>query len=214
MDVAKGHIPWALTRCRHHSCSLFPVFSSVSRRSLSCSQVQNLIERCLQLYMSQREVVATLQFQAKIEPGFTRLGNESIYAACTEEELVEASILQAGKALQTLIVTLRGGVSGRLERHYYAAPLFCSRDTPAHFWKPSDLHTGHSEASAHPQSVMCCTNYNKLHSGRQGISLSFQSPLLSSSSMQRFALLHCSASHYPSLHYYYSTLGQPARSCK
>jgi len=35
--------------------------------------VQNLIERCLQLYMSQREVVATLQSQAKIEPGFTSL---------------------------------------------------------------------------------------------------------------------------------------------
>ena len=35
--------------------------------------VQNLIERCLQLYMSQREVVYTLNQQAKIEPGFTLL---------------------------------------------------------------------------------------------------------------------------------------------
>ena len=35
--------------------------------------VQNLIERCLQMYMSQREVVTTLQIQAKIEPGFTGL---------------------------------------------------------------------------------------------------------------------------------------------
>lgn len=35
--------------------------------------VQNLIERCLQLYMSQREVVFTLNQQAKIEPGFTLL---------------------------------------------------------------------------------------------------------------------------------------------
>ncbi|EPS70561.1 hypothetical protein M569_04203, partial [Genlisea aurea] len=35
--------------------------------------VQNLIERCLQLYMSQREVVSTLLHQAKIEPGFTEL---------------------------------------------------------------------------------------------------------------------------------------------
>lgn len=38
-------------------------------------QVQNLIERCLQLYMNQREVVDTLLAQAKIEPGFTELGN-------------------------------------------------------------------------------------------------------------------------------------------
>ncbi|CAL0326602.1 unnamed protein product [Lupinus luteus] len=36
-------------------------------------QVQNLIERCLQLYMSQAEVVETLLNQAKIEPGFTEL---------------------------------------------------------------------------------------------------------------------------------------------
>ena len=35
--------------------------------------VQNLIERCLQLYMSQREVVSTLHAQADIEPGFTGL---------------------------------------------------------------------------------------------------------------------------------------------
>lgn len=35
--------------------------------------VQNLIESCLQLYMSQREVVFHLQQQAKIEPGFTGL---------------------------------------------------------------------------------------------------------------------------------------------
>ncbi|CAM0947085.1 unnamed protein product [Alopecurus aequalis] len=35
--------------------------------------VQNLIERCLQLYMNQKEVVETLSFQAKIEPSFTEL---------------------------------------------------------------------------------------------------------------------------------------------
>lgn len=35
--------------------------------------VQNLIERCLQMYMSQKEVVNTLHGQAKIEPGFTGL---------------------------------------------------------------------------------------------------------------------------------------------
>ncbi|KAK6151333.1 hypothetical protein DH2020_013968 [Rehmannia glutinosa] len=40
---------------------------------LSSMRVQNLIERCLQLYMSEREVVSTLLHQAKIEPGFTEL---------------------------------------------------------------------------------------------------------------------------------------------
>lgn len=36
-------------------------------------RVQNLIERCLQLYMPRKEVVQTLQAQAKIEPSFTNL---------------------------------------------------------------------------------------------------------------------------------------------
>ncbi|CAN1751239.1 hypothetical protein LINPERHAP1_LOCUS4269 [Linum perenne] len=35
--------------------------------------VQNLIERCLQLYMNKNEVVTTLLEQARIEPGFTSL---------------------------------------------------------------------------------------------------------------------------------------------
>ncbi|XP_021643296.2 uncharacterized protein LOC110637487 isoform X2 [Hevea brasiliensis] len=35
--------------------------------------VQNLIERCLQLYMNRTEVVSTLLHQARIEPGFTTL---------------------------------------------------------------------------------------------------------------------------------------------
>ena len=35
--------------------------------------VQNLIERCLQLYMDKKGVVNTLQTQAGIEPGFTSL---------------------------------------------------------------------------------------------------------------------------------------------
>ena len=45
-------------------------------RKISTSEiqlVQNLIQRSLHLYMSQREVVYTLNQQAKIEPGFTLL---------------------------------------------------------------------------------------------------------------------------------------------
>ena len=38
-------------------------------------QVQNLIERCLQLYMTKGEVVRTLSTRARIEPGFTTLGD-------------------------------------------------------------------------------------------------------------------------------------------
>lgn len=42
--------------------------------SMHVTQVQNLIERCLQLYMTRKDVVSSLQLQAKIEPGFTSLG--------------------------------------------------------------------------------------------------------------------------------------------
>ncbi|KAK9806398.1 hypothetical protein WJX73_001800 [Symbiochloris irregularis] len=53
-----------------------PTASSTDSRKISTADiqlVQNLIERCLQLYMSQREVVYTLSQQAKIETGFTLL---------------------------------------------------------------------------------------------------------------------------------------------
>ncbi|MCO5599064.1 hypothetical protein L7F22_053163 [Adiantum nelumboides] len=45
-------------------------------RRISCEDiqlVQNLIERCLQLYMNRSEVISTLLNRAKIEPGFTGL---------------------------------------------------------------------------------------------------------------------------------------------
>ncbi|XP_044956148.1 uncharacterized protein LOC123407144 isoform X3 [Hordeum vulgare subsp. vulgare] len=43
----------------------------VSRQDIQL--VQNLIERCLQLYMNQKEVIDTLSLEAKIEPSFTEL---------------------------------------------------------------------------------------------------------------------------------------------
>ena len=38
-------------------------------------QVKDLIEYCLQLYMSQKEIIQALQQNAHIEPSFTELGN-------------------------------------------------------------------------------------------------------------------------------------------
>jgi len=51
------------------------VLKAIRPHGKTVLQVQNLIERCLQLYMNQKEVVDTLSFQAKIEPSFTELGN-------------------------------------------------------------------------------------------------------------------------------------------
>eukprot|EP01048_Picozoa_sp_COSAG05_P007140 COSAG05_NODE_496_length_9256_cov_9.286557_2_plen_122_part_00 len=46
--------------------------------------VQKLIERCLELYMSQEEIVTALKMQANIEKGLTNLGTETIpcYLRC------------------------------------------------------------------------------------------------------------------------------------
>ncbi|WZN65602.1 hypothetical protein HKI87_12g71620 [Chloropicon roscoffensis] len=44
--------------------------------SITCADiqyVQNLIERCLQQYMTEKDVIFALQYQARIEPGFTQL---------------------------------------------------------------------------------------------------------------------------------------------
>ncbi|KAK6158867.1 hypothetical protein DH2020_006181 [Rehmannia glutinosa] len=48
----------------------------VSREDIEL--VQNLIERCLQLYMNKDEVVKTLLNRARIDPGFTTLGRASV----------------------------------------------------------------------------------------------------------------------------------------
>jgi len=50
----------------------------VSREDIEL--VQNLIERCLQLYMNKGEVVRTLSNRARIEPGFTTLGEVFLHS--------------------------------------------------------------------------------------------------------------------------------------
>ncbi|KAH6818718.1 hypothetical protein C2S51_002321 [Perilla frutescens var. frutescens] len=69
--------------------------------------VQNLIERCLQLYMSQREVVNTLFNQAKIEPGFTELvwqkleaENQEFFRAYNMRLIVKDQILRFNQLLE------------------------------------------------------------------------------------------------------------------
>ena len=50
--------------------------SSQGQQNISWEEikiVQNLIERCLQQYMTQTEIITALQMQANIEPGFTCL---------------------------------------------------------------------------------------------------------------------------------------------
>ncbi|XP_057785022.1 uncharacterized protein LOC131002567 [Salvia miltiorrhiza] len=69
--------------------------------------VQNLIERCLQLYMTKREVVNTLYHQAKIEPDFTELvwqkleaENQEFFRAYYAKLTVKDQILRFNQLLE------------------------------------------------------------------------------------------------------------------
>ncbi|XVE90765.1 hypothetical protein DITRI_Ditri20bG0103500 [Diplodiscus trichospermus] len=77
----------------------------VSRQDIQL--VQNLIERCLQLYMTQKEVVETLLAQAKIEPGFTELvwqkleeENREFFQAYYLRLMVKQQIMEFNKLLE------------------------------------------------------------------------------------------------------------------
>ncbi|KAG6411075.1 hypothetical protein SASPL_129149 [Salvia splendens] len=69
--------------------------------------VQTLIERCLQLYMSEKEVVNTLSHQAKIEPGFTEIvwrklesENQRFFRAYHLRLILKDQILRFNQLLQ------------------------------------------------------------------------------------------------------------------
>lgn len=77
----------------------------VSREDIQL--VQNLIERCLQLYMNPKEVVETLLVQAKIEPGFTELvwqkleeENEEFFKAYYLRLLLKEQITEFNRLLK------------------------------------------------------------------------------------------------------------------
>ncbi|KAM5578058.1 hypothetical protein ABKV19_008398 [Rosa sericea] len=77
----------------------------VSRQDIQL--VQNLIERCLQLYMNQKEVVETLLEQAKIEPGFTELvwqkleeENREFFRAYYLRLMVKQQIIEYNRLLE------------------------------------------------------------------------------------------------------------------
>ncbi|KAM7256807.1 hypothetical protein ACFE04_012548 [Oxalis oulophora] len=77
----------------------------VSRQDIQL--VQNLIERCLQLYMNRKEVMDTLLAQAKIEPGFTELvwkkleeENTEFFKAYYLRLMVKNQIVEFNKLLE------------------------------------------------------------------------------------------------------------------
>lgn len=84
----------------------------VSRQDIQL--VQNLIERCLQLYMNEKEVVETLLVQAKIEPDFTELvwqkleeENQEFFQAYYLRLRVKHQIIEFNKLLEQQVQLMR-----------------------------------------------------------------------------------------------------------
>ncbi|XP_057466689.1 uncharacterized protein LOC130756220 [Actinidia eriantha] len=112
--------------------------SSEEIRKVSCEEiqlVQNLIENCLQLYMSQKEVVNTLLVQAKIEPGFTELvwqkleeEHREFFKAYHLRLIVKDQITQFNRLLETQVELMdhicpAGGASLPMSSGSHIPPL-------------------------------------------------------------------------------------------
>ncbi|KAL7602399.1 hypothetical protein Lser_V15G26220 [Lactuca serriola] len=122
--------------------------------------VQNLIERCLQLYMSQKEVVSTLLHQAKIEPSFTELvwqkleeENQDFFKAYHLRLIVKDQIMKFNKLLQT------------------QADLMHQMSTSVPVSNGSHLPLLHQNPSCYSQDNNTTTNNNNNTQTQQGMKL-------------------------------------------
>lgn len=84
----------------------------VSREDIQL--VQTLIEQCLQLHMSQKEVINTLSHRAKIEPSFTELvwqkleeENQEFFKAYHLRLIVKDQIMQFNSLLERQVELMR-----------------------------------------------------------------------------------------------------------
>lgn len=84
--------------------------------------VQNLIERCLQVYLAQGEVVKILSAQATIEPGFTQLvwqkleeQNPDFFAAYNLRLKLKGQIIMFNHLLEQQVQVVQVGMWGVLQ---------------------------------------------------------------------------------------------------
>ncbi|XP_020256636.1 uncharacterized protein LOC109833394 isoform X2 [Asparagus officinalis] len=128
----------------------------VSRQDIQL--VQNLIERCLQLYMNQKEVVDTLLYQAKIEPGFTELvwqkleeENREFFKAYHVRLLLKNQILVFNKLLEKQVELMQKvcppGVS--------SVPLSNGSSSSSLQQTPSCYLSDHASTSSRPDNMYC-----------------------------------------------------------
>lgn len=128
----------------------------VSRQDIQL--VQNLIERCLQLYMNQKEVVDTLLYQAKIEPGFTELvwqkleeENREFFKAYHVRLLLKNQILVFNKLLEKQVELMQKvcppGVA--------SVPLSNGSSSSTLQQTPPCYLSDHASTSSRPDGMFC-----------------------------------------------------------
>ncbi|KAL5708359.1 hypothetical protein ACHQM5_019161 [Ranunculus cassubicifolius] len=157
----------------------------VSRQDIQL--VQNLIERCLQLYMNQKEVVDTLLLQAKIEPGFTELvwqkleeENREFFKAYHVRLMVKHQIMIFNKLLERQVELMRSlppvgvsslTISNGSNSSMHQAPFFIGEHTVP-LSRPENMNNSVGPLSMYlngRQSVQGNTQSiddNSLHAGR------------------------------------------------
>ncbi|CAA7410828.1 unnamed protein product [Spirodela intermedia] len=166
----------------------------VSRRDIQL--VQNLIERCLQLYMNQKEVVETLEHNARIEPGFTELvwqkleeENREFFKAYHVRLMLKNQILVFNQLLQKQVDLMHGmHPSG-------SAPVSLHRDSNASLQqnlcyssaphRPGNIPSVAGPSSGMPPIENISMDDATLDAGRMGMATS----LLSAHNPQ-MAMLH------------------------
>ncbi|KAK9123253.1 hypothetical protein Sjap_012855 [Stephania japonica] len=140
-------------------------------------EVQNLIERCLQLYMSQKEVVEILLDQAKIEPDLTNLvwqklveENQEFFKAYHIRLMAKHQIMVFNGLLQKqveLMLKMHGGevaiqpILGVPESSY-----FYSDDTLASWSDKMRHQAGISTMTGKDWMAMHSSNDATVHPGR------------------------------------------------
>nr|GLL47511.1 uncharacterized protein LOC109162050 [Ipomoea trifida] len=177
----------------------------VSRQDIQL--VQNLIERCLQLYMTQKEVVRTLLDQAKIEPGFTELvwqkleeENQEFFRAYHLRLIVKDQIQRFNKLLERHVELIRQicptGVSsitlhnGSEMRPLHGNSTCTTTENTGSIVKTENMHQNMNanlpNAYANGASTLqqCMPNTVDMSAHSRSISVSPNMPLAQTSSME------------------------------
>ncbi|KAG1368735.1 hypothetical protein COCNU_14G012030 [Cocos nucifera] len=128
----------------------------VSRQDIQL--VQNLIERCLQLYMNQKEVVETLSLQAKIEPSFTELvwqkleeENREFFKAYHVRLMLKNQIMVFNNLLEKQVELMHKVCSSGVA----PIPLSNGSNSSALHQTPSCYLSEHASTSSRPDGMLC-----------------------------------------------------------